>query len=596
MASKTTDDIKSRINIIDLVKEYIELKPAGAYHKAVCPFHNEKTPSFMVSPERQIYHCFGCGEHGDIFTFVEKMEGVEFPEALRLLAKKAGVEIKNEDPRLRNERTKLQDILKFAGRVYQEYLRKAPESHPVKQYVKKRNISDEIIEMFQIGFAPDNWDSLSGILAKKNIRSVDAQAAGLLVRKDDGTGFYDRFRARLMFPIHDANGTIVGFGGRVIPTLEAKCLGKDAAKYINTPQSPVYNKSNVLYGLHLAKNAIRQKKQIVVVEGYMDCIAAHKVGTTHVVASSGTAFTEGQAKLLKRFTSNVLVAYDMDEAGVAAAARGVAVLLQEGITVRVVELPDNKDPDDVITENPATWKSALDHPKLFLDFAFARSSKGKDMSDVEQKKAIASELLPLVVSIGNPIEKSHYIQKLADMLGVEESVVRESLSKIKSTKTSTSPDAPIQSAPGQHPFTELLAIVVRNPEFFSVVNEHLAEEAISDPELRKLYSFLRIQYNHNKNITFEEVRERLLKGGEFPQALKALDIAELASTRLPEHADHIGQHIIQRMMEEHLKSQLHDISEKIKKAEQLQDSDELQKLAEHFEQVMQKLRQFTSQF
>jgi len=597
MPQSTTEEIKSKLNILDLIKEYIEVKPAGAYHKARCPFHNEKTPSFMVSPDRQIYHCFGCGEHGDVFTFVQKMEGLDFPDALRLLAKKAGVEIRAEDPRVRNERTKLSDIVRFASRVYQEQLRRLPDTHPVKEYLKQRSITPEVIETFQIGFAPDSWDSLFEALKKKNVRQEDAMAAGLLVRKDDGNGFYDRFRARLMFPISDVHGTIVGFGGRVIPTLEARCLGKEAAKYINTPQSAIYNKSGILYGLHLAKNAIRTKKKVVVVEGYMDCIAAHRIGSEHVVASSGTAFTEGQAKLLKRFSDTVLVAYDMDEAGIAASARGVSVLLREGMTVRVVSLPDKKDPDDVVRENPEVWKEAIEKPKLFTDFAFDQALKNRDLGNVEDKKAVAGVLMPLIANLGNDVEQTHYLQKLSGLIQVDEAVLRNALHAAKETtshvnKKTTSLD--YKKTFQNSPELELLSVLLKKPDFYKVVSDILILDAVTNDDLRMLYTLLQNQYNESHELNIETLRPKVLEDKATQGLVMYLDVAELGAARLPEHVEIMGTQLVHAMMRDYLKTQLTKLTRQIREAEQSGDKHIMSGLVSKFEKIAGELKKFTS--
>ncbi|MFA5030857.1 MAG: DNA primase [Patescibacteria group bacterium] len=597
MPQSTTEEIKSKLNILDVIKEYIEVKPAGAYHKARCPFHNEKTPSFMVSPDRQIYHCFGCGEHGDVFTFVQKMEGLDFPDALRLLAKKAGVEIRAEDPRIRNERTKLSDIVRFASRVYQEQLRRLPENHPVKEYLKQRSITSEVIETFQIGFAPDSWDSLFEALKKKNVRQEDALAAGLLVRKDDGNGFYDRFRARLMFPIADVHGTIVGFGGRVIPTLEARCLGKEAAKYINTPQSPIYNKSGILYGLHLAKNAIRTKKKVVVVEGYMDCIAAHRCGTEHVVASSGTAFTEGQAKLLKRFTDTVLVAYDMDEAGIAASARGVSVLLREGMTVRVVSLPDKKDPDDVIRENPDVWKEAIEKPKLFVDFAFDQTLKNRDLGNVEDKKAVAGVLMPLIANLGNDIEQTHYLQKLSASVQVDESVLRNALHAVKETAPHArrnSSDTEKKKSFENSPELELLSVLMKKPSFYEHVHDKLILDAITNSDLRVLYTLMQNQYNESHELNIESLRTKIFEDTSTQGLVTYLDIAELGSARLPEHTDNMGMQLVNAMMSDYHRAVLKRLAPQIHNAEQSGDKQKMAGLMSEHDIHTRELQKFTS--
>lgn len=597
MSNATVEEIKSRLDIVDVVRDYIELKPAGVNMKARCPFHNEKTPSFMVSRDRQMYHCFGCGENGDIFTFVEKMEGIEFPETLRLLAKRAGVVIKNEDPRERNEKTKLFDILKFSARFFQEHLRRLPPDHPVKKYIAARGLQDHTIETFQIGFAPDSWDALGLALQKKNVKPMDSFAAGLLVRKDNGAGFYDRFRGRLMFPVSDAHGNIVGFGGRIIPEFDAKAGGKEAAKYINTPQSPVYNKSAILYGLHLAKAAIRKEKKVVVVEGYMDCIACHQAGSEFVVAASGTAFTESQAKLLKRFTDTVIVAFDMDEAGVAAASRGVQVLLAEGLTVRVLSLPSGKDPDELIRKDPSAWKRSLEKPLLFMDFAFEHALLKKNVGNVDDKKQIAKMLLPLIAGISNAIEQAHYIQQLAESLGVEESVIRQALKQNATKEGRAAAHATSVSKKAKHAedeaMQELFSIIIKKPDYFAEVIQALSENALPDGPWKTLYTEAKNQYTQNNLFDYGQFRERIAQHESGQTLLEYINVAELGVSRLGERPENSGRTITSNLMQTYLRLELNALSKQIAQAEKSNETARLQNLITSFERLTQELKRFT---
>lgn len=595
MPLSTTEEIKSKLDIADVIRDYIELKQAGSTMKARCPFHNEKTPSFVVSRERQMYHCFGCGEHGDIFSFVMKMEGIEFPEALRILAKRAGVEIKNEDPRMRNERTKLQDILKFSTRFFQEHLRVLPESHPVAAYIASRGLTPNVIDTFQIGFAPDTWDSLLSALQKKNVDPRDAQNAGIIMRSEDGRKLYDRFRGRLMFPIADAHGNVVGFGGRTIPSLQAQTLGKEPAKYINTPQTPLYNKSGVLYGLHLAKSAIRTEKKIVVVEGYMDCIAAHTAGTAFTVASSGTAFTNEQAKLIKRFTDTVVLAFDMDAAGIEASGRGVDVLLGEGLTVRIASLPQGKDPDELIRKDAAAWKSAIEKPELFMEFAFTQTMKGKNIASVEDKKEVAKKLLPIITRIANQIEQTHYLQKLGVALGVEEQVLRGMLTRTMQPGFKATPKGVqkhTQTTGHAAAIQELVSIIFNDPTVLPFIKDNLSVASLPPGPYTELYKLLIYQYTEKQTFSFPDFRAFIET--EHPDLLSFVDICELGASQISEHADRQAKHIVHGFMQDYLRASLKAISAKIAEAETTHNPDSLKELTQQFEHITHDLKRFTS--
>ena len=307
------EEIKNRLNIIDVVQEYLPLKKAGANWKAPCPFHNEKSASFMVSDTKQIWHCFGCGEGGDIFGFVMKIDGVEFSEALKTLAKKAGVELRHEDPKFTNQKTRAMEISDQAAKFFHAYLLKSTEAEAAREYLKRRGLTDQTIEEFQIGLAPNMWEGLLQVLAKKGYKPEELVSAGLVIKSDRrADSYYDRFRNRIMFPITDVAGNVRGFTGRLMPEEEKK---PDAGgKYMNTPETVIYNKGHIIYGLDKAKLAVKAKNEMVIVEGQMDVIASHQAGVKNVVASSGTAFTPEQFNMLKRYAETILLSFDTDAA------------------------------------------------------------------------------------------------------------------------------------------------------------------------------------------------------------------------------------------------------------------------------------------
>lgn len=507
MAQDNIEEIKSKIDVVDLIQEYIQVKPAGTNNfKANCPFHNEKTPSFMISRDKQIWHCFGCGEGGDIYGFVQKMEGMEFPEALRMLAKKAGVELQYQDPAVNNQKTRLMDVCKEAAKFYHKILVDHPKAEFARKYLKDRQVKDETIEEWQLGYSPDAWDTLNTYLTKKGIKEDDIFQAGLTIKKDRGVGYNDRFRNRLMFPISDAQGNIIGFGGR--------WLGKEEkiAKYINSPQTLIYNKSYVVFGLDKARQEIKQKKVAVVVEGYMDCLSSHQAGIKNVVASSGTALTSEQVKMLKRFSNNVAFAFDQDVAGDAAAKRGIEVAWQEDMNTKIIQLPDAKDPDDLIKKDVLAWTKAIENAQSVMEYYFDSTLNKYDETKVEDKKEIAKVLLPVISKLVDPIEQTHYLQKLAGILKVEESVLREKLLQILNKGTASQKkrktDPETAKPEIQDRFTNLaeniIGMIINKPELLEEYVDVLLPEFMPNEQLKKLYKSMVIYYTEKHNFDYNE--------------------------------------------------------------------------------------------
>ncbi|MDD3006158.1 MAG: DNA primase [Candidatus Pacebacteria bacterium] len=411
MQDSSVEEIKSKLNIEEVVGQYLQLSRAGRNLKACCPFHNEKTPSFIVSPERQSWHCFGCGEGGDIFSFVMKMDGVEFVDALKTLADKAGVQLKKMDYKDKGEKGNILEVVEAAKKFYRGCL-KIKSGVKAYEYLRGRGISDEMIEVFELGYAPDSWSLLSEYLQKKGFKEKDIFAAGMTVQKDKG-GFYDRFRGRIMFPIDNIAGQTAGFSSRIMPGGD-----ESSAKYINTPETLVYNKGRILYGLDKSKIFIRQKDQCVMVEGNVDVIASFQAGVNNVVATSGTALTVDQLRIIKRYTNNIVFSFDMDSAGVKAASRGIEMALAEGMNVSVIRVPEGKDPADCVKSDPQVWVEAAANPIKVMDFYFESAlDENNDWRDVENKKNIAKNLLRIISIISNNIERSYYLNKLSFAIG-----------------------------------------------------------------------------------------------------------------------------------------------------------------------------------
>lgn len=437
------DEIKARLDIVEVVSEYVSLQKAGRNFKGLCPFHSEKTPSFVVFPETQGWHCFGaCATGGDVFSFVMKHQNLDFVETLRLLAPKAGVTL--EPPRQRDTEQqkhldKLLDIHAAAAELYNQALMHAPQGEAGRAYAAQRGLNRETLAQFQVGFAVDAWRATSSALLQRGYRQEDLLEAGLIIARDDG-GYYDRFRGRLMVPIRDIRGRVIAFGGRVV--------GQGEPKYLNSPQTPLFNKSQVLFGLDLAKGAIRAKGYVVIVEGYMDVLQAHQAGIGNVVASMGTALTEHQLGLLKRMTKRYLLALDPDLAGDQATLRGLAVARQTldrqtvpvptargyiryeshlDADIRIMTLPLGQDPDDVIRDTPELWDSLVEAAIPVIDYYFEVTLQDLDLSAAKAKSEAVRRMAPILSEIRDQVERTHYIQKLGRLIRVDEATVRRQL-------------------------------------------------------------------------------------------------------------------------------------------------------------------------
>jgi DNA primase len=496
------DDIKQRIDLVDFIQGYVKLTQAGTNWKARCPFHSEKTPSFMASREKQIWHCFGCGRGGDVFSFLQEAEGVEFPEALRILAERAGVELTRDDPKTRTARTRAFDVNALAAKVFHTILLEHEKAKPARDYLAQRGITDETIRDWLIGYAPETWEGVHQYVQTRGFSDEEIFLAGLTVKRDRGVGYYDRFRNRIMFPIADHLGRIVGFGGRV--------LGEGEPKYLNTPQTSVYDKRSVLFGFFRAKQAIKSAGRAILVEGYTDVIASHHAGVANVVGSSGTALTREQIRLVKRLTPNIALAFDTDVAGQTAAIRGIEAAWEEEMNVLVIHLPEGKDPDELIRKDPDAWRTATERAEPFIAYVLNRAKALYDLSTVEGKKHAAKLVLPLLAKIRDGIEQTHYLQELAVMLNVPESVLRARLpsrSPVPATQKAPSPQKPSTSSRAQLLGERILGLAVRNQANLEHCIDHLEPAHLASTNLLGLYkaivSFYTVEHNLDQHAFFK---------------------------------------------------------------------------------------------
>ena len=431
------EEIRSRLDIVDVLSKHVELKRTGRNYKALCPFHTEKTPSFVVFPDTQRWRCFGaCSEGGDVYSFLMKKNGWDFGETLRTLAEQTGVELKPRTPeqaKRQEENAKLFDLLNSASLYYMNLLRNAPEAKAARGYVADRGLNAETVERFQLGYSLDQWSGVQSYLQDKGYSDDDLLAVGLLVERESGRR-YDRFRGRLMIPIRDLRGRVVGFG--------ARALKADAVpKYLNSPQTDLFDKSTLLYGLDVSKKSIRETGQSVIVEGYMDVMQGHQANHKNIVAQMGTALTESQLRQLKRYTGRLILALDADAAGQTATLRGLDVARQtldrqvevvfdpRGLVrhesrlqadIRIATLPEGYDPDKLIKDNPAAWDKLISSARPVVEFIIDTITAEVDPTDAKAKSAAVSRATPIIRDVTNAVERDHYTQHLARRLGIDE--------------------------------------------------------------------------------------------------------------------------------------------------------------------------------
>ena len=472
------DQIQARSDIVEVISRYIPLQKAGRNFKAQCPFHNEKTPSFVVSPDKQIYHCFGCGAGGNVFSFLMKYENLEFPEVVGMLAEKAGIQLPRFGPEKReltSLATQLYKINELAIQFFEECL---PRSPGARDYLSSRGISEEMIKKFRIGYSPDSWDGVLNYLNKKNVPGAMAEKAGLAIARTEG-GYYDRFRKRLIFPIFDLKDRALGFGGRV--------LDSSLPKYMNSPETYIYSKGRNLYGLNYTRDSIKKSGHALIVEGYLDFIIPYQAGVRNIVATLGTALTIDQVKLLKRFAGTVIMVYDPDEAGEAASLRNMDLFISEGVNVYVAELPKGFDPDGYIRKfGTEDFVKLTKSSKNLFDYKMAKLSSRFDIKSAHGKAAIASEMLPTISRIENAVLRSNLVKKLAERLSVDEESIRTELKKVKPDYTTRVYNiSPVEARKDSKSAERMvLALLLEGESYIKKVKESLSPDEFKDSLVR----------------------------------------------------------------------------------------------------------------
>jgi len=600
--STITDQIKERVDIVDLISSYLKLQKSGINYKARCPFHNEKSASFFVSPERQIWHCFGCSAGGDIFGFVKQIEGVEFGDALRALAARAGIELTHQSPeyqQFQSVRTRLYEACELAAKFFEKQLQ-GPVGKKVLSYLHERGLSEESIRNFHLGYAPESSRALSDFL-QREFSAKEISDAGLAIKKDSphdngGSNQYDRFRSRIMFPIQDLNGQVVGFTGRVF----GDSGSQEAAKYVNTPQTAIYDKSRILYGLDKAKLDVRRKNKCLVVEGNMDVILSHQAGAANTVASSGTALTDGHLKIIKRYTDNLDLCFDSDSAGVLATDRGVDLALARGFNVGIVSIQEEglKDPADYVKKYGAKWAEEAGKSQPFMDFYFSSAKKLFDITTALGKKLMVQKLMPFLVSMANKVEQAHWISEIALALKTKEEILYDEMSRAKPRTADIQDDTITQVVTGGNGLDmleeSLLSLVLKKPELSQDIGSE-NKEFLSD-KFKNLINHVSNQGLSTNQADGQENNEKItqLAASTEPSLAMNLEFAYLKSQELWKDFKDAElavefQKILNQIKKHKISVQLENLEYDIKSAEKSQDKKRLAELIAEFSKISKRL-------
>jgi DNA primase len=565
-------EVKERVDIVEIISTYLTLKKAGANFKTNCPFHNEKSPSLMISPERQSFKCFGCGEGGDVITFVEKIEGLDFYNALKLLAEKAGVEMKTQSVKFgdkeykADKKTRTFEINEWAKKVYHYILVSDKNAENARKYLEKRGLTLETIKNFEIGYAPDSWDFTIKYLNKKGYTDEEILEAGIATRSERGK-IFDRFRGRIMFPINNIMGNTIAFTSRVLQD-----DGKQA-KYINSAESSIYVKGKTIYGLDKAKLAIREKDLAIMVEGNMDVVSCHQANFRNVVATSGTALTIEQLKILSRYAREIAFCFDSDNAGQTAMKRAIRMALQNDVAIKIISTVPYKDADEAIKNDPKNWERAVKNARPALEYWIDGLINENPSLEINDKKRIAKEILPIIKIIFSDIEKEHYIKYLADRLSTSESSLIDALEKSKRDSEFTKTTQPVAPERKELSVPErILGFLWAEPKLIVKVTNQLENSQIDNKYLPLL------EMIKKGNIERDKMKP------EYISIYDQLSLQVLAD--MDPTADHAVEeelmYLLGRQNSDKKENIKEEFARKIKAAERAGDKEELKNLLAEF--------------
>lgn len=570
--------IQDRCDIVEVISGYLPLKRAGRSFKTLCPFHHEKTPSFIVNPDKQIYHCFGCGAGGNVFNFLMRYERMEFPEAVEHLAKKVGVVIPQKEIKDKATLSFYQQLYKLneeAADFYHRFFLDDKSAQAARDYLERRKIDNDTIKKFKLGFAPDKWDSLINYLRQKNFSLNLLDQAGLIVTKEKSTGYYDRFRNRIIFPVCDVKSRCIAFGARV--------LDDSLPKYINSPETPIYIKGNNLYGLSISKESIREADFAIIVEGYMDFITVFQSGIENIIASAGTALTVEQIRILKRFTHNVVLLFDADQAGVLATLRSLDIFLEEGMNVKVTSLPSG-DPDSFIREfGAAEFKEKIKGASSLFDYKLQLLFSKYNPKEIEGKAKICNEMLTTINKFKDAVLKFGYLKKMADSLEVGEEALRIELSKIKEPKASSVVGAEPKAVTNIRAVEKtLVKLMLEEEKFAQHLKEKLEVSDFQDPAVRQIVDLMFNFVSQGKEINVS----KLISCSEdevIPRTIAQLCAEEITYY---EDKDKIFHECVNRLKQDKKKDKCRQLQSEIKLAECYGEKERLHRLMQEYNQLI----------
>jgi len=571
------DEVLARTDIVELISPRVPLRRSGANFKALCPFHREKTPSFMVSPSKQIWHCFGCGMGGGVVNFLMKYENLEFPEAVRMLAQKVGVRIpetREISPGAKSKRKSLYEINELAAKYFQKNLEDPKEGRPAREYLKQRAIEDETCHRFRLGYAPHRWDGFFNYAKREGISCDFLVQAGLILPGKEGN-YYDRFRNKLIFPICDFQGRVIGFGSRV--------LDQTLPKYINSPETDIFRKGRNLYGLNLAREYARDHTYVIVVEGYMDCITLYQNGFKSVVASLGTALTADHVRLLKRFTNTVCMVYDSDQAGEAASLRGLDLVVAEDLRCKIVTLPRGFDPDDYLRrKGRESFQDQLDRALDLFDYKLNLLTSKYDSSKVEDIAKITAEMLPTIARMTNAVLRSGYIKELSKRLAVDVEALIIELRRLKDRgATYYQPEIKESPSPMSSVEKTLIRLMLEDKDVGLKVKDSLEVEDFRDSRAKRIVQALFKSISEQKSIDPAHLMSHM-DGDEISQMISGLLVGpdELMNRKK------VADDCIERIREANLKHRRLALQRKIRLAEAAGDDAQRMELLAEFQKLI----------
>jgi DNA primase len=594
------EEVRRRSDIVDVISEYLPLKGSGGNYKALCPFHSEKTPSFTVTRQKQIFHCFGCGVGGNVFHFIMKYEHVGFPEAVAYLAQRFGVPLPKGRSRAATSaadthKEQLYRLNEMAAEYYHQTLLSTAQGEKARAYLKQRGIDARSVELFKLGYAPASWDGLLRHGAERGFPPQALAEVGLVKARDEGYGFYDRFRDRLMFPIYNAMGRAVALGGRLLENLP------EAPKYLNSPETAIYKKGKLLYGLHLAKQAIRRAGQVLIVEGYLDLISLFQAGIENVVATLGTALTRSHVQVLKAYANEAVLVFDGDNAGRSAALRGKEYFLQEHVRyflpgahlsslqgalegdlhAKVVLLPAGHDPDTFVQrEGRDALLQRVRQAQPFMEFVFEAEAEGYDLSSVQGKLAYVRKLLPLVTTMTNQVERTEYLSELVKRTGIAPAALADELHRLKQGPKATENDAVAHYFPSLGPERLLVQLLLIHRAWIPYARSQLPADCLQEPRLRTVLQALYRLASERGDVDIATLLESL-QDERCRDLVARLVLESIGDEAVQQQIDDCLVALQRRQIEAQLKSLKEDMHE----AEQRSDMVRLAHLQQQFAQL-----------